>query len=220
MDKIDIIMLVILEPNTSTQIFSIFWNILGGIISGVIVYFVIEYKEKMQWKKSKNKLVNLLNDALSRSLTTIRLLINIKPPLDIQNDEQFIKYIKQEFGDNCEKLLEKIKSGLTKEKHKILLSNIQGLQEEIKYLLSIFLSFRKADKWYIKNILEMHSRMQSAFWIFYAFPEISNIKYQNDKKIEFFKKSGANDIMKFCKFILKFKCDKRIKAIEKNYKKY
>jgi hypothetical protein len=192
----------------NNQICNILWNIVGGIISGVIVYFIIGYREKQQWKKSKTEIVKLLDGALNRALTTVRLLAGIRPP---RNNEQFIEYIEQEFGNDCKILSQKINNHFTPEAHKILLTNVQGLQEEIRYLLSIFLSFKKAENWYIENILDIHNRTQATFWVFAAFPEISDAEYQNDEKIKECKEYGTNSVVEFCKFILVLKCDEKIK---------
>jgi len=81
---------------TNNNISNVFWSIVGGIISGIIVYFIIEYRENRQWQNSKNKLIKLLDDALSRALTTIRLSAGIEPPQGVQNNEQFINYIKHD----------------------------------------------------------------------------------------------------------------------------
>jgi hypothetical protein len=195
------------------QSYSIFLNILGGIIAGFIVYFIIEHRERHQWQKSKVKLIKLFDGTLNRALSTIRLLagINPPPPLDIQKNEQFLKYIKKEFGEDCKNLSEYIINNLTPERHKTLLVNIQGLQEETKYLLSMFLTFKKADNWYVERIIELYNHIQSDFWAFCTFPEISDYKYKEDRKIKDFKYCAANNIVDFSKFVLEVKHHKNIR---------
>ncbi len=193
---------------------SIIFNMLGGIIAGFIVYFILDCKEKKQWQKSKTKLAGLFDDVLTRALTTIRLLAGIEPPLGIKNNEDFLDYIKKEFGKDYQQLIVKVKNSLNPERYNTLLMNIKGLNEEIKYLLLVFLSFKKSDNWYIENILELYNRINSNFWIFYTFPEISDLKYQNDNKIKSFKNTAINDIVDFCKFVLTVKQSENIKNLK------
>jgi len=190
---------------------SILLNILGGIIAGLIVYFVIENRDSFQWQKSKISLIRLFNCALDRALTTIRILSGIKPPLGIQNDQQFLEYIKKQFGEDCKNLSEKIKNSLTIEKYNTLLVNIQEQEKEVKYLLLIFLALKKADSWYIENIIEFYNRTRSDFIVFRTFPEISNPKYQDDSKIRVIKNDGVNKVVDFCKFVLELKQHKNIR---------
>lgn len=192
-------------------IFNILGGIIGGIIAGFIVYFILDCKEKKQWQKSKTRLVGLFDDVLTRALTTIRLLAGIEPPLGIKNNEDFLDYIKKEFGEDYQQLIVKVKNSLNPERYNTLLKNIKGLNEEVRYLLLAFLSFKKAESWYIENILDLYNQINSKFWIFYTFPEISDLKYQNDNKIKSLKNNAVNDLVDFCKFVLVVKQSKNIK---------
>jgi len=189
---------------------NISWNIIGGVISGILVYFILEYRDNRQWQKSKNKLIKLLDNALIRALTTVRLASGIEPPHGVQTNEQFVEFVRQKFGEDCENIENGMKTDLDTEKRITLLNNVQGLQEENKYLLSIFLSFKKADNWYIDKIIDLQNHLANDFWIYYAFPEIGDSKYEKDEKIIKLKSDGAKQVSLFCKFILDFKCSKQM----------
>ncbi len=193
-----------------SEIGNVSWNIIGGIISGFLVYFIIEYRDNRQWQKSKNKLIKLLDNALIRTLTTVRLASGIEASHGVQMSGQLIKFIKQEFGDDCKNVESKMKTDLNAKRLTILLKNVQGLQEETKYLLSIFLSFKKVDSWYVDKIIALHNHLANDFWIYYAFPEIGNSEYEKDKTIMQLKSDGAKQISLFCKFVLDFKCSKEM----------
>jgi len=191
-------------------------GIIGGIIAGFIVYFIIEFKDKRDWNKAKIMLINLFNRSLNHSLTIFRELAAIEPPYRITDDKQYLSYIKKEFGTNCEILSEKIKNNLNRERYKLFLYNIEKLQEEIKYLLILFLSFKKSDRWYVENIIEFKNLALSVPNFFLAFPEISDPNYQNDLRIQAFKNQAINDAVRFCNFVINLKENKKIQDFIKN----
>lgn len=193
-----------------SEIGNVSWNIIGGIISGFLVYFIIEYRDNRQWQKSKNKLIKLLDNVLVRALTTVRLAAGMEAPHGVQMSEQLIKFIKQKFGDDCKNVEIGMKTDLDTGRRITLLKNVRGLQEETKYLLSIFLSFKKVDSWYVDKIIDLHNHLVNDFWIYYVFPEIGNSEYEKDKTIVQLKSDGAKQISLFCKFVLAFKCSKEM----------
>ncbi|MGH7884271.1 MAG: hypothetical protein ACRENO_01100 [Thermodesulfobacteriota bacterium] len=185
--------------------FSLLSGIISGVIAGIIVYFAIEYKERQDWKKSKGILANHFNISLNHSLSSIRGLAGIPPPENVRNDHELLEYLYNKFGPKCLALSTALNTNLNLNRYKIFITNIQAAQDEVSYLQLLFISFRKADKWYIEQILEFSNRVNKQFWAFYVFPEIADPKFIEDPQIIMFKHKAIKDVIDFCNFTLELK---------------
>jgi hypothetical protein len=202
-----IFVFIIILSFKNNQIFiTIIWPLLCSVLAGFFVYLILEIKDRRHWSDSKLKIIENLDSTLTAVLTTIRLAAGMNPPRDLSIPQEIISFFKDSFGyiSKYQILRDQLKS-MDEKKRKIFLSNIQNMQEAVRFLLPIFVSFRKADSWYVKKIFELNEKLYQASVLYVTFPEICDSALDNDHRLKGIKEQAIIDIVQLADFTFNFK---------------
>lgn len=202
-----IFVFVIVSSFKDNQIFiAIIWPLLCSVLAGFFVYLILEIKDRKHWSGSKVKIVENLDSILTAVLTTIRLAAGINPPKDLSTPQKIVSFLKGSFGYNSKyQILRGGLKNMDEKKRRIFLSNVQDMYEAVRFLLPIFVSFRKADSWYVKKIFELNEKLHQASVLYVTFPEICDSTFDNDHRLKGIKEQAVTDIVQLADFIFNFK---------------
>lgn len=202
-----IFVFIIILSFKNNQIFiTIIWPLLCSVLAGFFVYLILEIKDRRHWSDSKLKIVENLDSTLTAVLTTIRLAAEMNPPMGLSIPQEIISFLKDSFGYNSKyQILRNGLKNMDEKKRKIFLSNIQNMQEAVRFLLPIFVSFRKADSWYVKKIFELNEKLYQASVLYVTFPEICDSAFDNDHRLKGIKERAITDIVQLADFTFNFK---------------
>ncbi len=182
-------------------------SVSGGVIAGLVVYFIIDYKEVKHWRGSKEKLIENLNITINAILSTVRTAAGFDTPsLRIASDEEYLQYIKSTFdAENNFGALKNALIEMEEGNKKTFLSNLYNMSEALKYMLTLFIGFRKADNWFVENIFKLIEKLYNASMLYYTFPEICEPKLKRKENIVHLEEIAIRNVVDLVDFAIKFK---------------
>lgn len=199
-------------------IVNLYVALIGGVVSGFVVYGIIEWVERKRWESVKKQLVEFLNITLNWILTSIRNILEVPSPSKIRSDEDYIKFFQREVLDNFERFRSKIEY-MDVEKQNTLLSSFNSIQDSLRYLGVLFTSVKTAEPWYLNTIFEIQKKFFDALIPYLTFPEIGKSEYKNKKEFLAWRKIAFKNIYELCKYVIEAKNNFLIKNIvDKEYK--
>jgi hypothetical protein len=192
-------------------------GIIGGLVAGLFVEKIIEYKNTKRWRLVQTQLVELLDSNVNGIITSIRAAVGIPPPnqLPFQHEKDveknFIDYFVN-ILNNFELLRTKIEY-LDSDREKQLSYNLLQVNDSLLKLVSFFGSFEAANPWYVESIFELQGKISLARLSYMIFPELGDPKYKNDEKLKGWRMLFFNDIRELLSFALQVKKNRLIRDL-------
>jgi len=178
------------------------YPVLCSLFTGFLVYFILESKDNFHWSSSRRKILKNLDSILKVVLTSVRLAAGVNY-CNFSNPEEEYVFLSKEFEkDNKYQALRTKLEDIDEEKRKKFLLNIRNSQEALRFFLSIFISFRKADNWHIEKLFEFNEKIHKASILYSTFPEVC---YNNDKTTKIIKDIAISNVIELTDFIFNFR---------------
>ena len=192
----------------------LFNGVIAGIIAGLVVFAILEYRERKRWKLIKEKLVTRLNIAMNGIITTIRLNADIKLPERINITNDLLSFINDEILNKFKEHELKFQY-LDLNRRKNLLSGFAETLTYLNQLSVLFIDFRSVGSRYLEIIFELQDKINSAFLPYHICPEIAMPEYNNDCMLNADRILASKNIYELCKFIADMKNTSLIKDFVK-----
>lgn len=140
-----------------------------GIVSGFVANCLSERSDRIKWRHAEEYFKKQTQIITMRILLSLRIFINLNNTI-IEEDEA-IKFIKENLIDKIENYKKKVMYPSVKNGHTLLL-NLNAVKQDIESLHSQLLSFEFPNKKLLKIIEDLEEKIDFTLIPFQVFPEI------------------------------------------------
>jgi hypothetical protein len=190
-------------------IISITGGIMAGLISGIVVYYILKSVEDRKWERCKKELINNFNNDLSRIITAVRVFLHIGMILKISKDIEYVDFISKNIIQKYESIKKQAEYSDEKSFKNFRINMIDGMNE-LKYTNIILMNFKASDPWYLESILQIQERIQKVLIPYIVVPEIYDKKFNQEKEIISWRHIASKELLALCERILEIKTNKNI----------
>jgi len=194
---------------------SVIPSILSGVVSGYVVYLILELKADKKWMNSKRLVLNNYDVSLVSVLTTFRTAAKIK--LERYNRDYVESvhfglrrklssgdYDYSTFMNGIENL--DIKSG------ELMLSNMGNCLSGLQFSINILSSYPRSEDWLLATAFDVSNKLNDLKSNYEAFPEIFDLQ-NKDPNIVYFREYFTREVVSLVIDI--FNARAKIKIYEK-----